>query len=157
MWYKVFWLQKAQFTERISLYYYKFHYYSLKMNIDEIQRKKKCISTFFYLNKLSNIYRTSKTTFETNRNTPKHQLQCMYSYNRAATKPFKWVLLRNHTYLSSQMWSIFTPSISPLSSFYMQCYAVLCYALCPMTSILCTALTIFSITLAQGLGFLICI
>ena len=62
------------------------------MNIDEIQRKKKCISTFFYLNKLSNIYRTSKTTFETNRNTPKHQLQCMYSYNRAATKLFECLI-----------------------------------------------------------------
>jgi len=37
----LFWLEGTQFTEKISLYYYKFHYYSLEMNIDEIQRYPK--------------------------------------------------------------------------------------------------------------------
>ncbi len=45
-------LESKQFTERISLYFHKFHYYSLKININEIQREKQYISTLFYLNQL---------------------------------------------------------------------------------------------------------
>ena len=59
------------------------------MNIDEIQREKKYISTLFCLDQLLNIYRTSKTAFETNRNSSKYQIHSNNNNNEAATKPFE--------------------------------------------------------------------
>ena len=59
------------------------------MNIDEIQREKSYISTLFYLYQLLNIYRTSKTTFETNRSTSKYQIHSNDNNNKAATKLFE--------------------------------------------------------------------
>jgi len=56
------------------------------MNIDEIQREKKYISALFYLYQLLNIYRTSKTTFETNRNTFKCQIHNNNNNNKAAVR-----------------------------------------------------------------------
>ena len=59
------------------------------MNIDEIQRERKYISTLFCLDQPLNIYRTSKTAFETNRNSSKYQIHSNNNNNKAATKPFE--------------------------------------------------------------------